>query len=143
MRVIVKARHFNLTKSLRLHAQEKLGDSLMRILDRPSAKIEIELSSVGEFKDGENKECRVQVFMPHGKAINITEIDDDMYKAIDLAHDRLLTQVKRQRGKKRNTARIRKEAERMRSRTARGELTSSPEDWELELAEYNNSTLGS
>ena len=143
MRVIVKARHFNLTKSLRLHAQEKLGDSLMRIFDRPSAKIEIELSSIGQFKDGENQECRVQVFMPHGKAINITEVDDDMYKAIDLAHDRLLTQVKRQRNKKRNTARIRKEAKRMRNQTARGVLTSSPEDWELELAEYNDSTLRS
>ena len=140
MRVIVKARHFNLTKSLRLHAQEKLGDSLMRILDRPSAKIEIELSSIGEIKNGEDKECRIQVFMPHGKAINITEIDDDMYKAIDLAHDRLLTQVKRQRSKRRNTARIRKEAKRMRNETARGVLTSSPEEWEVELDEYNNST---
>tara|TARA_Y100001968_G_C19199248_1_gene639123 strand:+ start:375 stop:806 length:432 start_codon:yes stop_codon:yes gene_type:complete len=141
MRVIVKARHFNLTKSLKLHAQEKLGDSLMRIFDRPSAKIEIELSSIGQFKDGENKECRVQVFMPHSKAINITEIDDDIYKAIDLAHDRLLTQVKRYRGKRRNTARMRKKAERMRHQTALGVLTSSPEKWELELEEYNNSTL--
>ena len=141
MRVIVKARHFNLTKSLKLHAQEKLGDSLMRIFDRPSAKIEIELSSIGQFKDGENKECRVQVFMPHAKAINITEIDDDIYKAIDLAHDRLLTQVKRYRGKRRNTARMRKKAERMRHQTALGVLTSSPEKWELELEEYNNSTL--
>ena len=140
MRVIVKARHFNLTKSLRLHAEEKLGDSLMRIFDRPSAKIEIELSSIGEIKDGENKECRVQVFMPHGKAINITEIDDDMYKAIDLAHDRLLTQVKRQQSKRRNTAKFRKEAQRRRNQTARGVLTSSPEQWELELAEFNSST---
>ena len=143
MRVIVKARHFNLTKSLRLHAQEKLGDSLMRILDRPSTKVEIELSSIGEIKNGEDKECRVQVFMPHGKAINITEIDDDMYKAIDLAHDRLLTQVKRQRSKRRNTAKFRKEAQRMRNETARGELTCAPEEWELELDEYNNSTSGS
>ena len=115
----------------------------MRIFDRPSVKIEIELSSIGEFKNGENKECRVQVFMPHGKAINITEIDDDMYKAIDLAHDRLLTQGKRQRSKRRNTARIRKEAKRMRNQTARGELTLAPEEWERELAEYNNSTLRS
>jgi len=113
------------------------------MLDRPSTKIEIELSSIGEIKNGEDKECRVQVFMPHGKAINITEIDDDMYKAIDLAHDRLLTQVKRQRSKRRNTAKFRKEAQRMRNQTARGELTCAPEEWELELDEYNNSTSGS
>ena len=140
MRVIVKARHFNLTKSLRLHAQEKLGDSLARILDRPSAKIEIELSSIGEIKNGENKECRVQVFMPHGKAINITEIDDDMHKAIDLAHDRLLNQVKRERSKKNNNSRARKSAERHRNTMAWRELTSKPERWEIELEEYNSTS---
>ena len=138
MRVIVKSRHINLTKSLRLHAQEKLGNSLMRIFDKPAAKIEIELTSLGQFKDGENQECRVQVFMPHGKAINITEIDDDMFKAIDLAHDRLLTQVKRQQDKKNNNSRARKSAERQRNKLAWRELTSKPEVWELELREYNS-----
>ena len=138
MRVIVKSRHINLTKSLRLHAQEKLGNSLMRIFDKPAAKIEIELTSLGQFKNGENQECRVQVFMPHGKAINITEIDDDIFKAIDLAHDRLLTQVKRQQGKKNNNSRARKSAERQRNKLAWRELTSKPEIWELELREYNS-----
>ena len=138
MRVIVKSRHINLTNSLRLHAQEKLGNSLMRIFDKPAAKIEIELTSLGQFKDGENQECRVQVFMPHGKAINITEIDDDMFKAIDLAHDRLLTQVKRQQDKKNNNSRARKSAERQRNKLAWRELTSKPEIWELELREYNS-----
>jgi len=138
MRVIVKSRHINLTNSLRLHAQEKLGNSLMRIFDKPAAKIEIELTSLGQFKNGENQECRVQVFMPHGKAINITEIDDDMFKAIDLAHDRLLTQVKRQQDKKSNNSRARKSAERQRNKLAWRELTSKPEIWELELREYNS-----
>ena len=138
MRVIVKSRHVKLTRSLKLHAQEKLGDSLMRIFDRPAAKVEIELSSLGSYKDGEHNECRVQVFMPRGKAINITEVDDNLYKAIDLAHDRLLTQVKRQRSKRRNTARMRKAAQRRRNKTARGELTADRELWELELDEYNS-----
>ena len=56
MRVIVKARHIKLTPSLTLHAQEKLGGSLMRIFDRPAAKIEIELTSLGQFKNGELQE---------------------------------------------------------------------------------------
>ena len=138
MRVIVKARHMNLTKSLKMHAQEKLGESLMKIFDRPAAKIEIELSSLGKYKNGEHQECRIQVFMPHGKAINITEIDDNMFKAIDLAHDRLLTQVKRQQSKRRKIAQNRKAAQRMRNNTARGSLTVGPELWELELQEYNS-----
>ena len=138
MRVILKARHINLTNSLRNHAQEKLGNSLMRIFDRPAAKIEIELTSLGKFKNGEHQECRVQVFMPKGKAINITEIDDDMHKAIDLAHDRLLNQVKRQRGKRNGNSKARKEAKKERDALAWRELTSSPERWEIELAEYNS-----
>src|SRR2546426_2400131 len=97
MRVIVKARHMTLTNPLRAYAQEKLSNAVMRIFDRPAAKLEIEMGEIGHVRDGANKECRVTVFIPKGKTINIVEIDDDMYKAIDLAHDRLLQQVKRER----------------------------------------------
>ena len=44
MKVIVKARHMDLTPALKNHAEEKLGEALKRIFDRPAAKIEIELS---------------------------------------------------------------------------------------------------
>ena len=136
MKVIVKARHMNLTPSLREHAEEKLGQALMRIFDRPAVQIEIELNYIGNVRDGQDKECRVTVFMPRGKTINIVEIDDNMYKAIDLAHDRLLQQVKRERGKKHNTAVMRKQAERARASLARESLTVTPEAWEREVAEY-------
>ncbi len=136
MRVIVKARHMNLTPSLRQHAEEKLGKAIMRIFDRPAAQVEIELNDMGNVRDGTSMECRVTVFMPKGKTINIVEVDDDMYKAIDLAHDRLLQQVKRQRGKRNGAAIRRKAAERERAETARNGLTVAPELWEQEVREY-------
>ena len=139
MRVIVKGRHMDLTPSLKAHAEEKLGKSLMRIFDRPAAKIEIELSDLGHLHGKESSECRVSVFIPHGRAINITEIDDNMYKAIDLARDRLIEQVKRQQGRKAHMSRSRKEAARMREETARMELTAEHEVWEDEVAEYEHS----
>ena len=77
----------------------------MRVFDKPAAKIEIELVDLGEMKDKQSKERRVSVFMPRGRSINITEIDDDMYKAIDLARDRLIEQVKRERGRQRHASR--------------------------------------
>ena len=135
MQVIVKARHMNLTDSLRAHASEKLGDSVMRVFDRPAAKIEIELSELA-VKDGDDKECRVTVFVPRGKAITITEVGDDMYKAIDLAHDRLLMTVKRERDRCGNIHQRRRAAERERLQTMREELTAGSEPWERELAEY-------
>jgi putative sigma-54 modulation protein len=140
MQVIVKARHMTLTPSLREHAEEKLGRSVMRIFDRPAAQIEIELSELGA-KDGDTKECRVTVYMPKGKTITITEVTDDMYKAVDLAHDRLLQQVKRERGKKHNPHRARKAAEQERAQLARESLTAGAETWEKEVAEFEESTL--
>ena len=136
MKVIVKARHMNLTPALTEHAEEKLGNAISRIFDRPDAKIEIELSELGRSKDGLDKECRVTVFMPRGKPVNIVERADDMYKAIDLAHDRVINQVKRQREKKRVTARV--------GKATRKEGTPAPESetWEKEVMEFENSTPG-
>lgn len=122
MQVIVKARHTTLTPAMRAHAVEKLGNAVTRIFDRPAAKIEIELSEIVA-KNGENKECKVTLFMPKGRVICITEIDDDMYKAIDLTQDRLLQQIKRARGRTQGAARARKAARSERFRTMRENLS--------------------
>jgi ribosomal subunit interface protein len=147
MKVIVKARHMNLTPALKAHAEDKLGKAIMRVFDRPAAKIEIELSDIGHVRDKSDKECRVTVFMPKGKTIVICEVDDEMYKAIDLAHDRLLEQVKRERGRKLTGARNRKEAESQRARTARETLSTANgggtvEPWEQEVKRYESSLGG-
>jgi len=139
MRVIVKGRHFNLTPAVKEHAEEKLGKTLMKIFDRPAAKIEIDLGFLGENKGEKTHECHVSVFMPHGRPINIREVDDNIYKAIDLARDRLIEQVKREQGRKRHTSRIRKEAAQMRDDTAKSQLTVKPEAWEEEVSEYEHS----
>ena len=139
MRVIVKGRHFNLTPAVKEHAEEKLGKTLMKIFDRPAAKIEIDLGFLGENKGEKTHECHLSVFMPHGRPINIREVDDNIYKAIDLARDRLIEQVKREQGRKRHTSRIRKEAAQMRDDTAKSQLTVKPEAWEEEVSEYEHS----
>jgi len=130
----------NLTAALKQHAEEKLGNAIMRVFDRPAAKIEIELCDLGHVQDGSDKECRITVSMPKGKTIVICEADDNMYKAIDLAHDRLLMQVNRERGKKKKATLTRKLAARDRALTARENLTSQPETWEQEVIEYERST---
>ena len=138
MKVIVKARHTSLTPALKKHAEEKLGKAIMKIFDRPAAKIEIELTDLGAVK-ADNKECRATVSMPKGKSITISEVSEDMYSAINLCHDRLLTQVKRERGKRQNTTKVRKEAAKNRERQAANTLTADAEPWEAEVAEYERS----
>jgi putative sigma-54 modulation protein len=141
MKVIVKARHMTLTPALKTHAEEKLGKAIMRVFDRPALKIEIELSDIGNVREGGNMECRATVAMPRGKTINITEVSDDMYKSIDLCHDRLLLQVKRERERKRDVHGTRKAAERTREETARETLTAEPEQWEVEVKQFERSNV--
>ena len=63
-----------------------------------------------------------------------------MYKAIDLAKDRLVEQVKRERGRRRNTSRTRKAAAKRRQFETKENLSSAPEKWEREVLEYENSS---
>ena len=139
MKVIVKARHMSLTPALREHAEEKLGNHMMRIFDSPAATVEIELSDLGKAKDGKDKECRITVTMPKANTIVISEIENDMYKAIDLAQDRLLHQVKRERGRRNDTSKRQKSAQKHRLETARASLTVPREQWEKEVMEYERS----
>ena len=126
----------DLTPSLKEHAEQKLGKALMRIVDKPSIRVEIELNAIGHVRDGKDKECRVTMLMPGGKAINIVEVDEDMYKAIDLAHDRLLEQVKRERDRRQSPSSRRKAASKVRAETARQSLTSGREPWEEEVQQF-------
>ncbi len=137
MKVIVKARHMDLTDSMRSYAEEKLGDALTKIFDRPAAKIEIELSDLGKVHDG-TKECRCIVHMPGGPSITVHETHDDMYTAINMAHDRLMEQVKRARGKRNDNHRHQLEAEKRRQETARKTLSHTPEPWEKEVKEFES-----
>lgn len=141
MQVIVRARDMDLTPALTAHAESKLGTALTRIFDRPAAKIDIELCSMRHAQSGNNQECRVTVFIPKGKSVTIFERDDDMYKAIDLAHDRVLMQVKRSRDRIRRSSRTRKMAEAQRAMTARRNLSAEPETWEREVREYERSLI--
>ena len=142
MKVIVKARHMNLTPHLKTYAEEKLGKAIARVFDKPAAKIEIELVDLGHAKDNSDKECRVTVFIPKGNPVVIVEVDDNMYKAIDLCHDRLLQSVKRERERRLDNARGRKAAADHRAETAREVLsvTREEEQWEKEVQEYERST---
>lgn len=140
MQVLVSARHMSLTPALTAHAEEKLGQALSHIFDRPHARVKIELGALGQTHKREDKTCRVRVTMPNGRVVVISETDDDMYKAINLAHDRVLERVKRERGRVVRPSRTRKLARRARASTARASLSAAPELWEQELRQYERST---
>lgn len=136
MQVIVKARHMKLTDALRQYVDDKLVESVRRIFDTPAVKMEVELIDTAHAKSGETHECRVHMTMPAGKDVIIHEVDDNMYKAIDRSHDRMLLQVKRERERARDGHHRRKHAAHERAETARVNLTAEPELWERETREF-------
>lgn len=101
MQLIVKGRHMQLSESLKQYVDEKIGKHVERVLNHPAIKVEVELADLLGNKGGTDKECRITLAVPKGKAICITEVADDMYKAIDSAKDRLARQLKREREKRR------------------------------------------
>ena len=136
MQKIVKARHMKLTDPLKNYAEAKLAGVLTRVFNGPAVKIDIELSKLAHVANGTDNECRVVVSMPKGKPVVIDQQSGDMYTAINLAHDRLMRQVVRERRRSRKPARLRKMAARQRDVIASEELTSTPEVWEREVQEY-------
>lgn len=144
VQVIVSARHMEMTPPLHDYVDQKLVQAVARVLDDPAVKIHVELIDMAHAKHGVRMECNVKVSMPtpagHGDVVVIHEADDNMYKAIDEAHRRLVLQVKRHRDKHRASTHRQKNAAAERAVTARQQLTSEQEPWEQEAAAFERSS---
>jgi ribosome-associated translation inhibitor RaiA len=78
---------------------------LEKLIEKPTTKLTVDLSHNDTPKDNVNKKCRVRVSMPHFETICISELDQNMYVAIDKAHHSIVRQVKRQQNRVRNSER--------------------------------------
>lgn len=136
MREVVKARHMRVTQALQSYVEQKLMRPVRRMVDNSAATLEVLLDEPGHAKSASSERCWVHLSMPATSDIIIQEADDDMYKAIDRAHDRLLQQLIRTRNRLHDGHSWRQQAARSRARTARLQLTLQPEEWEKEVAQY-------
>lgn len=136
MREVVKARHMRVTQAIQSYVEQKLIQPARRLCDDPAATLEVQLDEPGHVKGLRSERCWVHLSMPAVNDIIIEEVDDDMYTAIDRAHDRLLQQIKRTRDRLHDGHSWRQQAARSRARTARLQLTLQPEPWEQEVAQY-------
>ena len=139
MQKTVKARHTKLTDALRNYVDEKITAPLARVFDDPAAKLEVRLDDYKHASGGQKEECSVHFMMPAGHEILITETDDDMYKAIDAVHARLLPQVRKERDRVVDGHQRKRSAAKERAEVARFQLTGQREEWEREAAMYERS----
>ncbi|MEM6532467.1 MAG: ribosome-associated translation inhibitor RaiA [Myxococcota bacterium] len=98
----VHAQNMELSDALRAYVEEKVLEPLKRIIDDPSARLEVRLRQVGHAKHGKNNEVHAHFSAPQQLRLDITETDEDMYRAVDGAHHRLLEAVRRQVEKRRS-----------------------------------------
>lgn len=95
MKVNVRGVHLTLSDSIKQHVQKHLVDPIEHFYDSEAAELEVHLRDNNGPKGGVDKECSVTVRVPHGQSIHITEVAEDIYKAIDLARDRVEKSAKR------------------------------------------------
>ena len=87
MRIDIQALGFPLTVPLLEHTERRLRCALTRT----SARIErvvVRLGNTNRPRGGENKFCRIQVYLEHALPVLIEDSGDDLYALIDRAAER-------------------------------------------------------
>lgn len=89
MKLIVKGVHVRVTKRLRAYVEEHLYRPLLRFYDNEAAELWVILRDGNGPKRGNDRECRVTVYLPASPALHVDETSDEMEKSICFARDRL------------------------------------------------------
>jgi ribosomal subunit interface protein len=101
MKVLLKGVHLQLTPALKGYVEEHLVERIENFYDDEAAELDVILADNNGPKGGEDKECRVTLFIPGSNPIHVTEASANMYESIDFARDRLEKALKRELEKKR------------------------------------------
>jgi ribosomal subunit interface protein len=78
---------------------------LARIFDDPAAELAVHLGDARRRKGGADRECRLSFRMPGARTIHVESTEDDLYKALLDASERLRRHVRKQVSKMRSTSR--------------------------------------
>lgn len=87
MRIQIQSHAFPLTASLLDHTERRLGFALARITDR-IRQVVVRLGDTNGPHGGEEKSCRIQVFLEDAPPVLIEDSSGDLYAAIDRAAER-------------------------------------------------------
>lgn len=87
MHINIQARGFALTNGLREHAERRLQFAL-GWADEHLRQVSVRLSDENGPRGGEDKRCRIQITFRGAPSVVISDIEADLYVAIDRAADR-------------------------------------------------------
>jgi ribosomal subunit interface protein len=95
MKLLLHGVHVTLTPALKKAVRAHLLSAVERFAEDPAGYLEVHLCDSNGPKGGLDKECRVTLHLPGLAPLHFTERSENLYKSIQLAHDRLANMVKR------------------------------------------------
>ena len=104
MKIDVQARRFTLTAPLRAAVQRQI-DRLAQALGPRITRISVRLFDVNGVRGGPDKGCLVHAHFSDGLTIVASDVDEDLYRSVPSAFDKLLQ--RRRLGESRRIARRR------------------------------------
>lgn len=105
MKLSIHATHLaRLPPDLGAFLSKHVTRPLARLYDDPAAQLAVHLGDARPQKGGVDQECRLSFRMPGARTVHVESVQDDLYKALLDAGDRLRRHVRKQRSKMRSAS---------------------------------------
>jgi ribosome-associated translation inhibitor RaiA len=105
MKLILHSHHLALPPDLPRFLDKHVTRPLARVFDDPAAELEVHLGDDRPRKGGVDQECRMSFRMPGARTVHVEAVEDDLYKALLDAGDRLRRRVRKQLSRMRSPSR--------------------------------------
>lgn len=105
MRVVIHAHHLSLPPELPAFLTKHVTRPLARIFDDSAAELSVHLGDTRPERGGVDKSCGLSFRMPGARTVRVEQVEDDLYKALLGAAERLRRVVKREVAKMRAASR--------------------------------------
>lgn len=105
MTLIIHAHHLALPPDLPRFLDQHVTRPLARVFDDSAAELEVHLGDARPKRGGVDQECRMSFRMPGTRTVHVGSVQDDLYKALLDAGERLRRHVRKQLSKMRAPAR--------------------------------------
>jgi ribosome-associated translation inhibitor RaiA len=105
MNISIHAHHLDLPRDLPAFLDKHVTRPLVRLYDDPAAELSVHLGDARRKKGGVDRECRLSFRMPGAHTLHVGSTEDDLYKALLDASERLRRHVRKQVSRMRSTSR--------------------------------------
>jgi putative sigma-54 modulation protein len=105
MKLVIHAHHLTLPPDLLVFLQKHVTRPLARVFDDPAAELALHLDDVRPRRGGVDRSCRLSFRMPGTRKLHVESVQEDLYKALLDASERLRRLMRRELDKMRSPSR--------------------------------------